>query len=96
MKQEKIECKIASNIKADMQSTQRLMHFKTIGEYLTFTHQTIINISSQAKIGGIAKENMQEFIDWLLNCQNFQNEIIKYAGIFLETHKAKEKLLKKD
>ena len=88
MKQEKIECKIASNIKADMQSTQRLMRFKTIGEYLTFCHQIIINISSQAKIGGIAKENMQEFIDWLLDSQSFQDQIIMHAEVFIKNQKA--------
>ena len=96
MKQEKIECKVPSNIKADMQSTQRLMHFKTIGEYLLFCHQTTANISSQAEIGGVAKQDMQEFIDWLLDSESFQDQIVMHAEAFIEDQKAFEEALKKD
>jgi hypothetical protein len=96
MKQEKIECKVPSNIKADMQSTQRLMHFKTIGDYITFCHQTTANICNIAKEQGVEMEDMQEFIDWLLDNQSFQDQIIEHAGVFVKSQKAIEEALHKD
>ena len=68
----------------------------SIGGYLLFCHQTTTNLSSQAEIGGVAKQDMQEFIDWLLDSESFQDQIIKHAEAFIENQKALEEALKKD
>ena len=54
------------------------------------------HIVEQAEIGGVAKEQMQEFIDWFLDSQNFQDQIIMHAGVWVENQKAIEEALKKD
>lgn len=54
------------------------------------------HIVEQAKVGGVCDENMQEFIDWLLDNQSFQYQIIMHAEAFLENQKALEEALKKD
>jgi|694.fasta_scaffold35982_10 hypothetical protein len=68
----------------------------SIGRYLLFCHQTTTNLSSQAKVGGVCDENMQEFIDWLLDNQSFQDQIAMHAEAFLENQKAIEEALQKD
>lgn len=67
----------------------------SIGSYLLFCHQTTTNLSSQAEIGNVAKEHMQEFIDWLLDNQTFKDQILQYAEVFVENKKAIEEVLKK-
>ena len=54
------------------------------------------HIVEQAEIGGVAKQDMQEFIDWLLDSESFQDQIIKHAEAFIENQKALEEALKKD
>lgn len=54
------------------------------------------HLTEQAEIGGIAKENMQKFIDWLLDNQSFQDQIIVHAEVFVENQKELEAALKKD
>ena len=34
------------------------------------------HLTEQAEIGGVAKEQTQEFIDWLLDSESFQDQII--------------------
>ena len=54
------------------------------------------HLTEQAKVGGVCDENIQEFIDWLLDSQSFQDQIIMYAEAFLENQKAIEEALQKD
>jgi 3-dehydroquinate dehydratase len=54
------------------------------------------HITEQAEIGGVAKEQTQEFIEWLLDSESFQDQIIVHASAFVETQKALEEALKKD
>ena len=54
------------------------------------------HIVEQAKVGGVCDENMQEFIDWLLDSESFQDQIIMHVEAFIEDQKAFEEALKKD
>jgi hypothetical protein len=54
------------------------------------------HLTEQAEIGGVAKEQTQEFIDWLLDNQSFQDQIIEHAGVFVKSQKAIEEALHKD
>ncbi len=54
------------------------------------------HIVEQAKVGGVCDENMQEFIDWLLDSESFQDQIIMHAEVFIEDQKEIEEALKKD
>ena len=54
------------------------------------------HITEQAEIGGVTKEQTQEFVDWLLDSESFQDQIIKHAEVFIENQKALEEALKKD
>ena len=54
------------------------------------------HLTEQAKVGGVCDENMQEFIDWLLDSQSFQDQIIEHAGVWVENQKSLEEALKKD
>ena len=54
------------------------------------------HLTEQAEIGGVAKEQTQEFIDWLLDSQSFQDQIIEHAGVFVKSQKAIEEALHKD
>ena len=50
----------------------------------------------QAEIGGVAKQDMQEFIETYLANQVIKNDIIQYAEVFVENQKDIEEALKKD
>ena len=54
------------------------------------------HLTEQAEIGGVVKEQTQEFIDWLLDNQSFQDQIIEHAGVFVKSQKAIEEALHKD
>lgn len=57
---------------------------------------SFLHTLQQAEIGGIAKEQMQEFIDWLLDSQSFQDQIIEHTKVFIENQKELEAALNKD
>lgn len=92
MKQEKIECKVPSNIKAEINSNKALMGFKTIGEYITFSHQTIRYISSVAEAQGIKPSEIPEVTDWLLDTINLKHCI----KMLVESWQIEQEALHKD
>ena len=54
------------------------------------------HITEQAEIGGVGREQMQEFIDWPLDSQSFQDQIVVHAEVWVENQEALDEARKKD
>ena len=76
--------------------TSAIPQQNTMIEFVEIAIDVRKHLTEQAEIGGVAKEQMQEFIDWLLDSESFQDQIIEHAGVFVENEKAIEEVLHKD
>lgn len=77
MHQERIECKVPSNIKAEINSNKALLHLKTVGDYIAFCYNTTSIITNLAKEQGVKMEDMPAVVNKLLKNETVQNTLIE-------------------
>lgn len=71
-KQVRMGIHLSTNTKADIQSHQKLMQFKTLGEYLQFAHNINTHLVNIAKNEGIEMADIPEAIDAMFDCEATQ------------------------